>query len=100
MPITDNDFNELKTRVSRLERASINNTETITWMAGTLGAMETMQDNHTGRLDSINNRLDGIDNRLGRLEADVRGVKSDISGLRQEMPGIVADAMREVLRKP
>ena len=107
MPVTESDFNDLKTRVARLERASVNNTETITWIASTLGTVKAGVDMHTERLDTIDGRLDGIDKRLesndkrfDRLEADVREVKSDIKGLRDDMPGIVAAAMREVMRKP
>ena len=93
MPVTESDFNELKTRVSRLEKASINNTETITWMAGMLGTIKAVQDKHTERLDGIDGRLDGIDSRLNRVEAE-------ITGLRKDMPSIVADAVREVMRTP
>ena len=93
MPVTEADFDDLKTRVSRLERASINTTGTITWMAGMLGTIKAGQDNHTERLDRIDTRLNGIDTRLGRIEAGVAGVRKD-------MPGIVAEAMREVIRKP
>lgn len=100
MAVTESDFNDLKTRVSRLEKASVNNTETITWMAGMLGTVRAVQDKHTERLDGIDGRLDGIDGRLDRIEADVRGVKAGLDGLRKDMPGIVAEAMREVMRKP
>jgi len=79
MLVTDADFNDLKTRVTRLERASVNDTETITWLAGTLGGMKAVQDSHTERLD--------------RIEAGV-------AGLRKHMPGFVTEAMREVMRKP
>jgi uncharacterized protein YicC (UPF0701 family) len=93
MAITEADFNDLKTRVSRPERASVNNTETITWMAGTLGTMKAVQDNQTKRLDEHSKLLEDHTGRLERIEADV-------AGLRKDMPGIVAEAMREVLRKP
>ncbi len=107
MPVTDADFNELKTRVTRLERASVENTETITWMASTLGTIKAGVDMHTKRLDGIDGRLAGIDGRLDgidkRLESNDKRfdrLEGDIKGLRDDMPGIVAAAMREVMRKP
>jgi len=113
MPVTDADFNDLKTRVTRLERASVNNTETITWMASTLGTIKAGVDMHTKRLDSIDSRLDGIDVRLDGIDVRLDGIdvhldgiddrldriESDLKGLRDDMPGIVAAAMREVMRK-
>ncbi len=94
MPVSDTEFAELKTRVSRLERAGINNTGTIGWVAGTLGTMQAVQDNHTLRLTL---RLDRIETDVIEMKSDIRGLKADIAGLRGDLPGIVADAMREVL---
>jgi outer membrane murein-binding lipoprotein Lpp len=100
MPVTEGDFNDLKTRVARLERASLNNTETITWLASTLGGMKAVQDNHTERLDRIEADVSELKADVSELKADVRGLKADVAGLRKDMPGIVAEAMREVMRKP
>ena len=92
MPVTDTGFAGLETRASWLERVSVNNTETMTWLAGTLGGMKAVQDAHTVRLDRI-------ETDVRELKAGVRGLKADVAGLRKDMPGIVADAMREVMRK-
>ena len=90
--ITDEQFAALTKRVTVLEKASINNTETITWMAGTLGQMKSTLDTHTTRLNAMDDRLDSIDERLDRVEAKV-------DDLKETLPGIVATAMREVLRE-
>ena len=84
MPVTDADFQDLKSRVGRLERASVENTETITWLAGTLGTMKAVQDNHTQRLDRVETKLDRVDKTLNDL------VKT--------LPSIVSDAMRDVMK--
>jgi len=84
------DFARLEKRVSALEKAAVNNTETITWLAGTLGSMKATQEMHTKRLNGIDAVLEDHTNRLDRIEADVKGLRAD-------MPGIVAGAMREVL---
>jgi chromosome segregation ATPase len=114
MSVTEADITDLKARVTRLERASVNNTETITWMASTLGTVKAGVDMHTKRLDSIDHRLDGIDSRLDgldkrmdrfesqmdRLEVGQGLLKATFDELREEMPAIVAAALRDVMRKP
>ena len=92
MSVTETQSVALAKRVSALELASANNTETITWMAGTLGTVKATVDMHT-------KRLDGIDSRLDRVTTTVDGIKADLAGLRADMPGIVAAAMREVMGK-
>jgi hypothetical protein len=71
---------ELERRVVALERAHNENTTTLKWMAGTLGEIKGVVDNHTERLQ--------------RVETEVQKVGRDVQGLRRDMPGIVADAMR------
>jgi hypothetical protein len=90
--ITAEDYMRLEKRVTTLEKASVNNTETLKWMAGTLGTMKATQDDHTGRLGGLDERFDG-------LSAEVRGVKADLASLRRDLPSIVAEAMREVLKE-
>ena len=85
-------FAALTKRVVALEKAAVSNTETISWMAGTLGTMKAVQDVHTKRMDGIDSKLDEMDEHIDRLEGD-------IAGLRADMPGIVATAMREVMGK-
>ena len=77
MPTT---LEELERRVVALERAHNENTTTLKWMAGTLGEIKGVVDDHTERLQ--------------RIETDVQKVDRDIKGLRRDMPGIVAEAMR------
>jgi hypothetical protein len=97
---------DLERRVVALERATTTNVETLKWVAGTLGQMKATQDEHTVRLDRIEGvqgehtkRLDRLETvqadhtkRLDRIELEVRGLRAD-------MPGIVAGALREVLKK-
>ena len=90
MTVTDADFQDLKRRVGRLEKASVENTETITWLAGTLGTMKAVQDDHTQRLDRIETRLEEHDSRFDRLDKTMHD-------LTEALPGIVMEAMREVL---
>jgi archaellum component FlaC len=100
MSVTEADIIDLKSRVTRLERASVNNTETIGWMAGMLGTIKSIQDTHTKRMDGIDARFDRVDSDIREVKADLRAVKATVEELRDELPGIVAAAMREVMRKP
>jgi hypothetical protein len=106
MPVTDADFAELSSRVARLERASVNNTETVGWLAGTLGGMKAVQDDHTQRLDRLETGQEEHTKRLVRLEIGqedhtkrLERIETDLRGLIQNLPSIVSDAMREVMRK-
>lgn len=93
------DFARLEKRVTALEKASINNTETITWMAGTLGTMKAVQEMHTTRLDGIDKVLDDHTRRLDRIDGRLDRIEAEVKGLRNDMPSIVAEAMREVMGK-
>ena len=98
MPVTDSDFQDLKKRVGRLEKASVENTGTITWLAGTLGTMKAVQDDHTQRLDRIETRLEEHDNRFDEHDARFDRLDKTLHDLTEALPGIVSNAMREVLK--
>jgi hypothetical protein len=91
MPVTDADFAALAMRVAALEKASVDNTETITWVAGTLGQMKATLDHHT-------QRLYGIEADISDLRAEVRGLKSDLASQRADLPSIVATSLRSAMR--
>ena len=98
---------DLARRVADLEKAQVTNAQTMKWMVGTLGQIQAVVDDHTGRLDRIDGRLDRIDGRLDRVEGRLDRIDSEVGGLRQEvrslrhdLPAIVADALRDVLGKP
>ena len=62
---------ELEQRVAALEQAQNENAVTLKWMAGTLAQVKALADDHTERLDRI---------------------EDDVKALRRDMPGIVAAA--------
>ena len=90
---------EPERRVVALERANTPNVETLKWVAGTLGHVKATQDEHTVRLDRIETVQDKHTKRPERVESEVRGLRSDFAGYRAEFPGIVANALRGVLKK-
>jgi len=78
---------ELERRVIALEKAQNENTTTLKWMAGTLGEIKGVVDDHSEHLRRIESSLKDHTASLVRVEQDVKG-------LRRDMPGIVADALR------
>ncbi len=79
------DMIDLERRVIALEKAQTENAHTLKWISGQLGQIAAVQDQHSERLD--------------RIENAVWEVKADIAGLRRDMPGIVRDVMRDFLRE-
>lgn len=84
------DIAELERRVTALEAAQNDTTQTLRWVVAKLGRIAAVQEEHTLRLDRIESRLDKVEAKLDRLQ-------SDFCGFREELPGMIADIMREVL---
>jgi lipopolysaccharide biosynthesis regulator YciM len=103
---------ELERRVIALEKAQSENTGTLRWVAGTLGQIQAVQDDHTQRLDRMEKvqtehtqllndhtkvlndhtrRLDDHTQRLNRIEGKV-------DGLARDLPTIVGEAVRDALK--
>jgi hypothetical protein len=79
------DIAELERRVSALEAAQNDTTQTQRWVVAKLGRMSAVQDEHTLRLE--------------RIESDVSEIKQEIAGLRKDLPAIVSESLREVLNE-
>jgi hypothetical protein len=75
---------ELELRVSALEAAQKETTQTQQWMAATLGRIAFVQDQHTAK--------------TGELLADVRELQADLKGQRADLPALLAEAVREGLK--
>ena len=71
---------ELDRRVSALEAAQKDTTETPRWVVAKLGRMSAVQDEHTLRLERIETRCDRIETKIDNFVRD--------------LPGIVGDAVR------
>ena len=83
-------------------------------MAGTLEDLErrvalaqvkALADDHTERLQRLeqnlngqSTRLDRMDTRLEKVDGRLDHIERDVKGLREEIPGLVTDAVREGLR--
>ena len=83
---------DLEQRVIALETAQKETAKTQTWMAGTLGRIAAVQDEHTKTLNDHTKTLKDHTQRLDRIEID-------LTGLRKDLPAIIAQTMREVLRE-
>lgn len=70
-------IDELERRVSALEAAQNDTTQTLRWVVARLGRMSSVQDEHTLRLE--------------RIETDLRGLRTDL-------PGMLSAAVRDGIR--
>jgi hypothetical protein len=68
---------ELERRVSALEAAQNDTTQTMRWAVAKLGRIAAVQDEHTLRLE--------------RIEADLKGLRTDL-------PALVSDAVRDGIK--
>ncbi|NJM34866.1 MAG: hypothetical protein HC850_09345 [Rhodomicrobium sp.] len=98
---------DLERRVTAVETAQNDTTQTLRWVVTRLGKMSAVQDEHTLRLDRIDSRLDHIDGRLDRIDGrldhiDSRldRVETDLKGLRTDLPAMLTEAVREGLKRP
>ena len=96
---------DLDRRVKALETAQTTNSSTLRWVAGTLGQVQAGVDDNTLQIREVRTIVDGhtmllndhtalLKDHTSRLER----VEHEIKGLRADMPGIVATAMRDVLK--
>jgi hypothetical protein len=79
------DAAELDRRVTALETAQNETTQTLRWTVAKIGRIAAVQDEHTLRLERIETRLDGLQN--------------EFSAFRRDLPVIIADVMRGVLKE-
>src|SRR5262245_34648084 len=85
---------DLDRRVSALERAQGDTTESLRWVVAKLGRIQAVQDEHTLRLDRLETKMDGMAARLDGVESRLDSVERKLDGLIEALPGIVADAVR------
>ena len=79
------DIQELDRRVTALEAAQSDTTQTLRWVVAKLGRVSSVQDEHTLRLERIDSRL--------------TNVETGLDSLRRDLPGMIANVMREVLKE-
>jgi DNA-binding FrmR family transcriptional regulator len=111
--ITEDRIQRIEGRVTAVEQAQNDNTQSLRFIVATVAQMKAVQDDHGHQLDDHGRKLDDHGRQLGELRGDVSGLRRDVDGLRsdvsglrtevhalrKELPTIVADVMREVLRE-
>lgn len=83
---------DLERRLTALEVAQNDTTQTMRWVVARLGRMSAVQDEHTLRLERI-------ETQFGRTDAKVDRVDLELRSFREDLPGIIVEAVREALRK-
>jgi len=84
----------LDRRVTALEAAQGNTTETLRWVVTKLARMQAVQDEHTLRLerletkvDALDGRMDGLDGRMDALDGRMSAVETKLDAL----PRVIAE---------
>ncbi len=111
--ITEDRIQRIEARVTAVEHAQNDNTQSLRFIVTTVAQMKAVQDDHGHILEehsrklgelradmsSLRSEVGGMRTEVGGLRTEVGGLRTDLQGLRKELPTIVADVMREVLRE-
>lgn len=72
---------DLDRRVTALEAAQGDTTQTLRWVVAKLGRIQAVQDEHTLRLERVETRLERVETRLERVETRLDSVESKLDAL-------------------
>lgn len=81
MPTTVEDLDR---RATALERAQNDNTETLRWVVTKLARIQAAQDEHTLRLERVEDRLERVETKVDQLTQSV-----------QALPRVLAEMLDE-----
>lgn len=101
MPATAT-LEDLDRRVTVLERAQNDNTESLKWLITKVARIQAAQDEHTLRLDRIEGRIDKIEGRLDKIEGRLDKIETRLDRLEAKvdaLPRILAEMLDEREKK-
>jgi len=86
------EISDLKRRIDELE-SEVDGEKLLTrYIYETTKRTET-------KVDRLENRVGGVETRLDGLEANMGKLADELRTLREDLPGIVANAMRDVMKE-
>lgn len=88
----------LDRRVTALERAQNDTTETLKWVVSKLGRLQAVQEEHTLRLDRIEEKVDRLENKVDRLENKVDRLEEKVTllaGTVDALPRVMAEMIAQ-----
>ena len=118
--ITEDRIQRIEARVTAVEQAQNDNTQSLRFIVTTVAQMKAVQDDHGHQLGDLRGEVNGLRGDVGGLRGEVKDLRGDVGGLRgevnglrsevgglrtevhalrKELPTIVGDVMREVLRE-
>jgi chromosome segregation ATPase len=118
--ISEDRIQRIEARVTAVEQAQNDNTQSLRFIVTTVAQMKAVQDDHGQTLAEHGRALDDHTRilgehskflgehskvlgdhgkRLDRIEGEVKGLRTDLHGLRKDLPTMMADVMREVLKE-
>jgi outer membrane murein-binding lipoprotein Lpp len=68
-------------RVTKLEHAQGETTETLRWVVTKLARMQAVQDEHTLRLERLETKVDGLETKVDGLETKVDRLETKVDRL-------------------
>jgi chromosome segregation ATPase len=88
---------DLDRRVTALEAAQGNTTQTLRWVVTKLARMQAVQDEHTLRLERVEAKLDEHTMRLERVETRLDSIETKLDALPRAIAEIIDASERRVM---
>jgi len=90
----------LDQRVTALEHAQGETTETLRWVVTKLARMQAVQDEHTLRLERLESKVDNLETKVDKLDARLGNVETRLGAVETQMhalPRTIAEMMSEMI---
>jgi chromosome segregation ATPase len=85
-----------------LEAAQGETTQTLRWVVAKLGRIQAVQDEHTLRLERVEQRLDGVEQRLDKVEQRLDSVDARLGSVEAKvdaLPRVIAELVEASERR-
>jgi chromosome segregation ATPase len=79
---------DLDQRVTALEQAQGDTTQTLRWVVAKLGRIQAVQDEHTLRLERVEDRLEKVEGRLERVEGRLDKVETRLDSVETKLDAL------------
>ena len=99
MTTVEERLSEIEGRVTALEQAQNDNTQSLRWLIKSTAQMKKQQDEHTATLADHTRTLADHTRTLSDHTRRLDRIEHEVKSLRTDLPTIVADSMRVVLKK-
>ena len=88
---------DLDQRVTALEQAQGDTTQTLRWVVAKLGRIQAVQDEHTLRLERVEGRLERVEGRLDKVETRLDSVETKLDALPRAIAELIAASEQRLM---